>query len=559
MSDGRDLTSELSPTKRALFELLRRKHTLPTDPIPRRRAATPVPLSFGQERLWFLHRLDPDAGAYAVPYAASYRGVLLPAIVDRALAHLVERHETLRTTFAEVEGRPLQHIAPAAAPEVAHVDLSSLAEDRIDGEIAAIARDTFDRPFTLETGPLLRVTHIMRSAERHVLLFAMHHIVSDTASLQQFVREFASCCATFAAGVEPRLPELPIQFADFAVWQREWLAGPVRDAQMQYWTRQLAGLEPIAVPTDRPRPPVQTFRGQVHRFQVPPPVTAGLRQLAQHRQATLFMTLLAGFAAFLHRYTRQRDLAIGSVVANRSRTETERVIGLFANTIVLRVDCSGDPSCDQLVARVRDVVLEAHAHQDLPFEQLVERLQPVRDLSRNPLFQVFFSYQRLAGDEGLVGARALDIPISKTKFDLDCRVRRHDRGAKGRNRVQRRFSSARRASPAWPRISRRCSRRWPRIPRRPYRPCPCSMRPNRRGASPPGPERSVRFPRTPRCPSGSGAPRGLAARGKRWCAVLSGCRTPSSIGARPASPRSCGRAASGLRREWASASSAALA
>ena len=407
----------LSPAKRALFERLKSRQ-VQASAIPPRSVTTPAPLSFAQERLWFLDRLDPGNAAYVVAHGLRFTGTLDTDVVRLALAHLVARHEVLRTTFAEIDGEPRQHIAANASVGYTRLDRSGLSPRDVDDAIATAASETFTTPFDLVRGPLFRLTDVVLGPDEHVLLFAMHHIISDATSLEQLVREFAIGCASLGSGVEPRLPALPIQFADYACWQRGWFTGSVRDAQLAYWTTQLAGLAPVDLPADRPRPAVQTTHGAALRTELPPDIVLNIRTLGQAHEATPFMTLLTGFVAWLSRYTGQTDIAVGSPVANRSRSETAQMVGLFANTIVLRVDCGGNPTVADLLRRTRDAVLDAHAHQDLPFEQLVEELQPPRDLSRNPLFQVFFIHRRHARDEHAFGTRALDLPSTTTKFDL---------------------------------------------------------------------------------------------------------------------------------------------
>jgi amino acid adenylation domain-containing protein/non-ribosomal peptide synthase protein (TIGR01720 family) len=351
-----------------------------------------LPLSFAQQRIWFLDRLEPGP-AYVLAYALRLAGPLNVPALRQSLNQVVARHETLRTRFPEVDGQPRQIVVPALEVPIPVEDLSGMAEDERDAEVRRRAAEEARRPFALAEGPLLRARLIRLGGDHHVLLLALHHIAVDGWSLQVLFRELSTLYAGFRAGRPPTLPELPIQYGDFAVWQRQWLQGEVLETQTKYWARQLAGVPVLQLPTDRPRAAVQTPRGGLASSSLPPGLYRDLKVLSQREGATLFMTMLAAFQALLHRYTGQDDLAVGSPVAGRSRSEVEGLVGLFINSLVLRTDLSGDPTFRELIARVRETTLAAYAHQEVPFEKLVEELQPERNLGRNPLFQVLFEMQ----------------------------------------------------------------------------------------------------------------------------------------------------------------------
>jgi amino acid adenylation domain-containing protein len=356
--------------------------TLGTAPIPKTPRDGDLPLSFGQQRLWFLHHLDPASTGFNMPLAVRFEGPLSPAALEQAVTEIVRRHETLRTTFTLSGSQPVQAISPPRPFNLPVVDVQDMEEVR--RLLLAEVRE----PFDLANGPLWRLRLLKLAPEDHVVLLTMHHIISDGWSMRVLVRELAALY-----GGSP-LPPLPIQYADFAVWQRKELAG---EAQLGWWREQLAGELPVLeLPLDRPRPPVQTFRGAKLPVTLPAEV---LRNLARGQGATLFMALLAGFMTLLHRYTRQTDLVVGSPVAGRNRSEIEGLIGLFINNLPLRADLAGDPAFTELLAQVRETTVGAYAHQDLPFEKLVEELKPRRDLARSPIFQVMLSLETAASEK----------------------------------------------------------------------------------------------------------------------------------------------------------------
>jgi amino acid adenylation domain-containing protein len=382
-----------------------------------------VPLSFAQQRLWFLDQLEPGTSLYNMPAALRLTGRLDAPILERTLREIIRRHEVLRTTFAVLDEQPMQVIAPAQTQRLPVIDLSDLAEERRESEATALIGMEAQGPFDLSTGPLLRATLLKLSAEEHIILLTMHHIVSDGWSMGVLVREVAALYEAYVEGRESPLAELTIQYADFALWQQEWLSGEVLEGQLQYWKRQLGGAPAVLdLPTDRARPPIQLFRGAEESLTLSTHLSEQLKMLSEQQEATLFMTLLAAFQTLLSRYTGQDDIVVGTPIAGRTHSETEGLIGVFVNTLVLRTDMSGDPSFRELLGRVREVALEAYAHQDMPFEKLVEELEPERNLSHTPLFQVMFMLQHASPESSLKlsGLRLSPVAVEGTtaKFDL---------------------------------------------------------------------------------------------------------------------------------------------
>ncbi|HEV7514904.1 MAG TPA: condensation domain-containing protein, partial [Thermoanaerobaculia bacterium] len=350
-----------------------------------------LPLSFAQERLWFLDRLEPGGSAYNISAAVRLVGPLDVPAFAAALGEVVRRHETLRTGFREgqheMAGWPVQVIAAWSPPELAVVDLSVLSGGPGGAREAAIRRlagEEAGRPFDLAQGQPLRVALLRQSGSLHVLLLTVHHIAADGWSMEVLVRELPALYGAFCAGRRSPLPELPLQYADFAVWQRAWLSGATLEAQTAYWRQALAGAPILDLPTDRPRPAVRSSRGAGRKMALPPCLSADLRRFARGQGATPFMVLLAAFEILLGRLDGQEDLLVGSPIANRNHREIEGLIGFFVNTLVLRADLSGDPDFLTFLGRTREATLSAYAHQDLPFEKLVEELAPVRDGSRTP-------------------------------------------------------------------------------------------------------------------------------------------------------------------------------
>jgi hypothetical protein len=355
-------------------------------PVPR---GGVLPVSFAQQRLWFLDQLTPGSAEYLIPVVLRLSGELDVGALSGAVDDLVGRHESLRTVFGERDGEPFQVVGEPGRG-VLRVEGPGSA-----GEVSEAAL----APMDLGRGPLFRGVLFCQGPGEHVLVLTVHHIVADGWSFGIISRELAELYAARRAGRVPGLAELPVQYPDFAVWQREWLAGEVLADQLGYWAGQLAGLAPLELPADRPRPPVRSGRGAVVQFQVPAEVSRQLKHAFDACQLTPFAGLLAVFQVLLARYAGQHDIAVGTAVAGRNRAETEGLVGFFVNTLVMRADLSADPAVAELWEQTRETALAAYDHQDLPFERLVEELRPERDLSRTPLFQTMFVMQN-AGEGG---------------------------------------------------------------------------------------------------------------------------------------------------------------
>ncbi|MEA5623266.1 non-ribosomal peptide synthetase, partial [Nostoc sp. UHCC 0251] len=396
-------------------------HQLSIQPVPR---DGELPLSFAQQRLWFLHQLSPDSRSYNMLLILRLDGLLNIVALSQSLSELIRRHEILRTTFPAIDGKPVQVIASPTALTLPVYDLQGLSDCEQTDRIRQLANSQASQPFDLAVGPLVQFTLLQLSNQKYVLLLKMHHIIYDGWSLNIFFSELSLAYAAFTQGLPNPLPELSIQYADFAFWQRQWLTGEVRDRQLAYWQKQLANIPSVLeLPSDRPRPPVQSFRGGVERFKLDRDLTQRLKQLSQESDATLFMTLLAAFLVLLSRYSGQLDIVVGSPIANRNNKSVEQLMGFFANTLVLRGDLSGNPSFADFLAQVRQTTLSAYTHQDLPFEMLVEKLQPERDLSHNPLVQVMFALQNAPlsfGDLPGLTIQNMSLPVDEmVKFDLE--------------------------------------------------------------------------------------------------------------------------------------------
>src|SRR6185369_15099513 len=392
-----------APTVSALARVVQEswagEQASPLVPVPPQRS---LPLSFAQQRLWFLDRLEPGSGLYNIPLAVRLRGAVDPGLLRGIFAEVVRRHEVLRTTFDfdALAEEPVQVIAVPFIPELPVIDLAGLPDLNAGRQARSLTRAEAQRPFDLRTGPLLRLNLLRLAAEEHVLLITLHHIISDGWSTGVLLREIGALGAAFAAGLPSPLPELPVQYADFAVWQRGWLQGAVLDEQLGVWTRRLAGApRMLDLPTDRPRPAVQTFRGSSRPVALPPALAAELAALCRQAGATPFMALLAVWGLLLGRHAGQDRVVVGVPVAGRNRREIEALIGFFVNTLALHLDLGGDgTSFTDLLARTREVALDAFAHQDLPFERLVEAVVQERDLAVSPLFQTMFSLQNLPAE-----------------------------------------------------------------------------------------------------------------------------------------------------------------
>ena len=367
------------------------------------------PLSFAQEQLWFLDQLVPGGHLYNIPAAVRLTGPLNRAAFERSLDEIVRRHESLRTIFVAIDGRPLQTVLPQKSALLQVIDLRSLPENEREQEAVRLATEQARASFDLERGPLLRARLLQLNAEEHVLLLTLHHIISDGWSLVVLFHELGALYEAFDGGEEAQLAELAVQYGDYATWQREWLSGEALDSQLAYWRQQLGGRLPaMELPMDRPRPAVPSHRGARQLITLNAALTQGLRDLGRREGVTLYMTLLAAFQTLLHRYTGETDILIGSSIANRNRAETEGIIGLLLNILLLRTDLSGDPSFSELLKRVREVTLGAYAHQDLPFEKLVAELLPGRNASHMELGQVAFTLQNAPAEKIKLGALALE-------------------------------------------------------------------------------------------------------------------------------------------------------
>ncbi|HVF51447.1 MAG TPA: amino acid adenylation domain-containing protein, partial [Pyrinomonadaceae bacterium] len=425
MSNIAKRIAELSPERRELFARLLKQEQQDvsrTVITPRPRELKHVPLSFAQQRLWFLQQLKPDSPFYNIPEATYFDGPLDISALERSFTEIVRRHEALRTTFQTIYGQPVQVIAPPAAARLEVVDLSRLPQPEREPEAQRLALEEAQKPFDLSSDKLLRLRLLKLDETKHILLVTMHHIVSDGWSLDVLTRELNALYAAFREGKSSPLAELPVQYADYAVWQREWLSGEVLAEQLGYWRGQLGGeLPTLELPTDRVRPAVQTYHGAVEIRELDERLARKLNELGRQSGATLFMTLLAAFNVLLARYSGQEEILVGTPIAGRNRAEIENLIGFVVNTLALRTDLSGNPGFREILARTRETTLGAYAHQDVPFERLVEELQPSRSLSLAPLFQVVFTVQnQQAGHLSLHGTEmeAMQTETETSKFDL---------------------------------------------------------------------------------------------------------------------------------------------
>ncbi|BDA68761.1 hypothetical protein CAL7716_029270 [Calothrix sp. PCC 7716] len=382
-----------------------------------------LPLSFAQQRLWFLNQLEPNNTTYHLPFAVRLTGKLNVPALEQSLNEIVQRHEALRTTFTSVNGQPIQVINPILTLKLSVVDLQEFPVKKQEAEVLRLAIQETQLLFNLAQGPLLRATLLHLSEQQYVLLFTMHHIVSDGWSIGLLIKELTALYEAFCKGKPSPLSKLPIQYADFAVWQRQWLQGEVLESQIDYWRKQLEGAPKVLdLPTDHPRPAIRTFQGATYSFELSQELSVALNVLSQQQRSTLFMTLLATFQILLWHYTGSEDIVVGSPVANRNRNEIEDLIGFFINTLVLRTNLSGNPTFEELLNRVREMALEAYAREDLPFELLVDELQPQRNLRHTPLFQVAFVLQNAPISvfelPGLT-LSSLTVPSVNADFDLN--------------------------------------------------------------------------------------------------------------------------------------------
>ena len=356
----------------------------------------PIPAASGQRRLWFLEQMEPGSPLYNIPYLIRLNGTLNCSALERALRKMIERHNALRTNFIALGYEPTQVIATTWTLELPLTDLATMEEPGRESELNRLTQEEAKKPFDLQQGLLVRVGLYRLSSTEHALMLVMHHIASDGWSMAVLYREIGICYEAYSHGAEPRLPELPIQYADFSDWQQEYLRGEILQRLVDYWKKQMTGAPALLeLPTDHPRPPLQSHRGDTVRLNLPAELVANLKRLGTQQRVTFFMTLLAGFNVVLHRYSGQTDLVVGSPLAGRDAAETEAVVGFFINTILMRTNLSGDPTVTELLQRVRDVSLAAYEYREMPYEKLVEELQPQRTLSFDPICQVYFVLQNM--------------------------------------------------------------------------------------------------------------------------------------------------------------------
>ncbi|MEG4228485.1 amino acid adenylation domain-containing protein [Microcoleus sp. N9_B2] len=434
-----ELRAEISQKKAEIISFLkaanRTSSFTPTPIVPMGRDGN-LPLSFAQQRLWFLDQLVPNNPFYNVPAALRLTGSLNLTALQQTFNEIVRRHEALRTTLAVVSGQPVQRIAAAFHLPINVVDLRTLPKESRQTEANRLTAEEAQRSFNLSNDLLLRVTLLQLDDAEYLLMLNMHHIVSDGWSIGVLIQELGALYTAFASEKPSPLPALSIQYADFAKWQREWLQGEVLETQLAYWRQQLNGLSMLNLPADLPRPAIQSYRGKRQFLQLPKQLSEALETLSQREGVTLFMTMLAAFKTLLYHYAQQEDIVVGSPIANRNRSEIEALIGFFVNSLVLRTDLSGNPTFRELLNRVKEVALGAYAHQDLPFEKLVEELHPDRALNQNPLFQVAFALQNAPGNrlelpELTLSPQQLD--VGTARFDLEFHLWERSPNSSGSN------------------------------------------------------------------------------------------------------------------------------
>ncbi|MBE9209301.1 amino acid adenylation domain-containing protein [Nostoc sp. LEGE 06077] len=428
-----------SPTVTALAErieiALKAGEQLQLPPIERVAREEILPLSFAQTRLWFLEQLELGSSTYNLSRALKFQGSLNITALEQSLNEIIRRHEILRTTFICIDEQPFQEINANCSIKIPVINLEDLSAEAREAEVQKVIRQQTQQSFNLSQFPLFNTLLLQLNLQEYVLIFTIHHIIADGWSAGVIVRELAALYESFSTGKPATLTELSIQYGDFAVWQRQWLQGEILQQQMNYWKRQLSGSLPVLeLPTDRPRTAIQTFAGNKQFFTITPTLTTALKTLSQQEGVTLFMTLLAAFQTLLYRYTGQSDILVGSPIANRNRREIEELIGFFVNTIVLRTNLAGNLSFRELLKQVREVTLGAYSHQDLPFEQLVEELQPERNLSHTPLFQVMLALQNAPMTELKLPGLSINIEevdTEKSQFDLTLFLKETHQGLMG--------------------------------------------------------------------------------------------------------------------------------
>ncbi len=436
------LREELRQHKAALLAFLHSAASQPVGALPPLLPATregTIPLSFAQERLWFLQQLEPESYAYVEPQAMRLVGQLHTQALEQSINTVVQRHENLRTTFVSVQGMPRQVITSHLQLPLPVIDLTALPASERQAEAEQLFAEAGRVVFDLSRGPLLRFFLLRLAKDEHLLLTTLHHIIADRTSGSLFGREMFTCYQTYSQGqaqqAQPLLPALPVQYADYAIWQREWLQGAALEYHLGYWRGQLAGAPPLLeLPTDFPRPALKSYGGSHYTFALPATLSQDLWTLSRREGVTLFMTLLAAFQVLLMRYSGQQDIVVGTSITSRGRTELEPLIGLFINTLVLRTDLSDNPTFRHLLKRVREVCLNAYEHQDLPFEKLVEELQPERTLSYSPFFQAAFTLEHMPFTDGEQAGLIME-PVpwlnSTAKFDLSLMLAETSTGLQG--------------------------------------------------------------------------------------------------------------------------------
>ncbi len=416
-----EMRTEILNKKYEIISFLKAANSTTTNIVPVSREGI-IPLSFAQQRLWFMDKLVPNNPFYNVPAAVRMTGAIDLAALQQSFDEIVRRHEALRTTFAAVNGQPVQKIAAAVNVAIALWDLQNLPSAKREIEVERLITEEAQRPFNLSVCPLVRVNLLQLDEAEYLLILNMHHIVSDGWSIGVLIQELGALYPAFASKKPSPLPALSIQYADFSRWQRDRLQGDVLETQLTYWRRQLEGISMLNLQTDRPRPAVQSYRGKRLFLQLPKQLSEALEAFSQREGVTLFMTLLAAFQTLLFRYSQQSDIAVGTPIANRNRSEIESLIGFFVNSLVLRTDLSGNPTFRELLNRVKEVALGAYAHQDVPFEKLVEELHPDRALNQNPLFQVVFALQNAPADKlelPELTLRPQQLDAGTARFDLE--------------------------------------------------------------------------------------------------------------------------------------------
>jgi len=435
MSSIYEQIAQLPPEKRELLEMMLLEQGVDLSQVlivPQSRENKAFPLSFSQQRLWFLDKLEPGSPLYNIPAVLRLKGTLNSSALQQSFQEIIKRHEVLRTVFSEEKGEAVQIVSETVSFQIEKIDLQDTPEAEREHTLRRYAAEESVKPFQLSSGPLLRVSLLAFSATDHALLVTMHHIVSDNWSTGIFVHEIMQLYSAFVQGQQPHLPPLAVQYADFAAWQRKWFKGKTMDDQIAYWKEALQGIPPvIELPLDKPRPAYQTYNGDFKTFSIPKATTESLKNLSREQDVTLFMTLLSAYYVLLHRYAGQDDICVGSPIANRNRKETEAMIGFFVNTLVLRANLHGNPTFSELLQRTKETTLGAFAHQDLPFETLVEELQPERDMSHSPLFQVMFVLNNAPVEKlELPGVElsVVEIENKTSKFDLILNVFEDDKG-----------------------------------------------------------------------------------------------------------------------------------